>query len=492
MAAHDRDTRAQIVFGGGRSDGPGTTTQRRCRPRLSASPGGFSSRIQVYGGTTSRREQRLPAADPHHARTCVAITGPRAEDATGPRNFTRLWTASAVGDLGSYIRLLALQVLVVVALHGTAFDVGLLNAARQIPYLALGLVAGMAVDRWPRRSVLLVADCLMAAVYAALGFLAWRGHLDIAGLLLLTLAGGLFALFHDAAAQAFLPDLVPRRRLISANVRLEQGGAAAQTVGPAVAGILIGAVGAPLAVLFDATAHVTSASLIAGITRRGSDRRPSGQTARQEVRAGLHWIYRHPQLRPLALNTNLWFVFHASVTTVLVPFALLTLGLGAPAVGIVLAAAGVGAVAGTALSARAAHRWGAGRVIWLARCTYLPGIALLALAPASSPYAWTTAFGMAVGAEILYGLAMGLESPLETAYRQTVTPPHLQGRTNATMRATNRAMVVVAAPLSGALAVAVGYRPVLWGAVCGMALVALWFARTPMMRAGIDETADAE
>lgn len=408
---------------------------------------------------------------------------------TEQRNFTRFWAAGAAIDLGSYIRLLALQVLVVVTLHGTAFDVGLLNAARWLPYLVLGLAAGVVVDRLPRRSVLIFTDSLMVVVYAALGLLALEGHLNLLGLLLLTLLGGLAALFHDAAAQAILPDLVPAGRLISSNVRVEQARAVAQTVGPAAAGLLIAAVGAPLAVGVDAIAHLTSGSLNAGLSHRRATPRSSGQTARQDVGEGLRWLYGHSQLRSLALNTNLWFVFHAAVTALLVPYALLTLGLGASAVGIVLAAAGLGAVVGTVLSAGAARRWGAGRIIWLARCGYLPSIALLALAPPSSHHAWIPSFEMALGAELLYGLAMGLESPLETAYRQAITPTHLQGRTNATMRATNRAMVVVAAPLSGALAVAVGYRSVLWAAALGMAVVAVWFVRTPMMEASIEEPA---
>lgn len=403
-------------------------------------------------------------------------------------HFGRFWAASTATDVGSYIRWLALQVLVVVSLHGTALDVGLLNAARWLPYLLLGLAAGVVVDRWPRRSVLLATDAVMMAVYAALGLMAWEGHLALLGLLLLALLGGAAALFHDAAAHALLVDLVPPRRLIAANVQLEQGRAAAQAMAPMAAGALIGAIGAPLAVLADAVAHGASGALIAGLPRRAAPAGPPGQAVRQQVAEGLRWLYGHRQLRGLALNTNLWFIFHAAVTTLLVPFALLNLGLSTSALGVVLAAAGLGAVAGTGLSAAAARRWGAGRVIGLARSGYLPSIALLALAPPGA-HAWLAAFGMALGAQLLYGLAMGLEGPLEMAYRQAVTPGRLQGRTNATMRSTNRAMVVLAAPLSGALAVAMGYRSVLWGAALGMAAVALGYARLPIMAARMEDPA---
>lgn len=374
-----------------------------------------------------------------------------------------------------------------VSLHGTAFDVGLLTAARWLPYLALGLVAGAAVDRLPRRSVLVWTDALVMAVFAVMALLAGVGHLSIAGLLVLALLGGGGSLFHEAAAQAILPDLVPPQDLLSANVRLEQTGAAAQSVGPALAGVIIAAVGAPLAIVMDAVAHVTSGVLNAGLSSRPAANPGPAQGVRRDVRDGVRWVYGHRRLRSLALNTNLWFMFHAVATTLLIPFLLLHLGLGSAAVGFVLAAAGVGAVAGTGLSRRSAARWGAGRVIGLARWMYLPSVALLALAPAAPHGMMVAAFAMAAAAELLYGFAMGLEGPLEMAYRQSITPRALQGRTNTTMRASNRAVVVFAAPLGGALAVAAGYRPVLWTAALGMGVVAIWYAFSPMMEAAVRE-----
>jgi len=68
--------------------------------------------------------------------------------------FVRFWLASTVSDFGTYITGVALSVLVLVSLGGTPLDQGLVNAARWAPYLLFGLLAGICVDRWPRRTVL--------------------------------------------------------------------------------------------------------------------------------------------------------------------------------------------------------------------------------------------------------------------------------------------------------------------------------------------------
>ncbi len=87
------------------------------------------------------------------------------------------------------------------------------------------------------------------------------------------------------------------------------------------------------------------------------------------------------------------------------------------------------------------------------------------------------------GGQFLYGQAIGVENANEMGYRQPVTPDALQGRMNTTMRSVNRAMIVVGAPLGGLLADAVGYRPIMWIATAGFALVAAALAASPFRHA---------
>ncbi|MGC8488081.1 MAG: MFS transporter [Clostridia bacterium] len=365
-----------------------------------------------------------------------------------PRVFSLFWAASSVSDMGSYIRLLALQVLVVQNLHGNAFDLGMVNAARWLPYLLIELLAGAALDRVDRLRMLVVTDFLLMLLYAAMGLVAYLGHLNIGWLMgMIFLAGGV-TLFHDAASQSVVRQLVPGSLLLRANARLEQSGALAQTVGPALAGVLTAAIGAPLAVVCDAVGHLFSGALNSLIKGVHAPERTSPARVGQDVREGLRWLYGHRFLRVLAWNTNLWFLFHAMVITVLVPFALRQLGFSALSLGLVLAAAGLGSLIGTSVSTRAEERWGIGRAIAAARAMYGPSLVLVALAPVSDSHGGSAAARVMVAVgQFLYGVAMGIEGPLEMGYRQAITPAHLQGRTNTTMRATNRTMVVIGAPL---------------------------------------------
>ena len=109
-------------------------------------------------------------------------------------------------------------------------------------------------------------------------------------------------------------------------------------------------------------------------------------------------------------------------------------------------------------------------------------VVALAPAPADGGSAWIAVVVVGAG-QLFYGLALGLENANEMGYRQSVTPDHLQGRMNTTMRSVNRAMIVVGAPLGGLAADAFGYRPVLWCGVVGFALVTVALAASPFRHA---------
>src|SRR5690349_4400448 len=121
------------------------------------------------------------------------------EDLRGTRGFARLWTASTVSAFGTYVTVLALQVLVVDVLDGDALDVGLVNAARWAPYLLVGLLAGVLVDRVRRRPLLVATDVLCAVVLATIPVLAATGHLAVGWLVVLMAVFGLCTLVGDAA-----------------------------------------------------------------------------------------------------------------------------------------------------------------------------------------------------------------------------------------------------------------------------------------------------
>lgn len=400
------------------------------------------------------------------------------KDAFGHPGFTRFWSAETVSEFGTYITTLALQVLVVLTLSGTATDVGLLNAARWLPYLLLGLVVGALVDRRRRQPLLVTTDLGRGVLLASIPLLWLTGGLSLTYLMVVMAGFGLLSLVNDAASQSFLPRLVPREVLLPANARLNQSAAVAQTSGPVVAGTLVTALGAPFAVLVDAATYLVSGVLMASIKTTESvtktTRAPG--SLRREIGEGLVWVYRHRTLAPNALATHGWFLFHSMLITVYVPFALLNLGLTAFQLGLTLAAAGVGGLLGALAATRLGLRWGAGRTVIACRVLMPLGWMLIALTPSTDP--WYVVALLAVG-QFGYGLTMGAENANEMGYRQAITPDALQARVNITIRSVNRAMIVVGAPAGGLLADQIGYRPTFWIAIVGLLLVVSALAASP-------------
>jgi len=407
------------------------------------------------------------------------VTGPATLRES--RGFARLWTASTTSAFGSYVTVLAVQVLVVDVLAGDAVDVGLVNAARWVPYLLFGLLAGVLVDRLRRRPLLVATDLLSAVALSVIPVLAAVGSLTVAWLAVLMAVFGLCTLVGDAAFQSFVPRLVPARLLGPAHARLDQSDAVAQASGPAVAGGLVQVLGAPLAVLVDAVSYLASAVLLATLTvdepRGGRERRV--RDIGPEIREGLRWIYRHPTLRPLAVSTHAWFACSAVAGAVTTPFALRTLHLSPATLGLALALAGVGALAGSSVAVRLGDRWGAGHVIIGARLGTGAAWGLMAASsllvpdgPVDGTWGGGSAWAVFAVGQLLLGLCMGSENANEMAYWQTATPDRLQGRTNATRRSANRAVIVVAAPLGGLLGDAAGYGAALVWAGSALVVVA--------------------
>jgi len=406
----------------------------------------------------------------------------------GPNGFRRFWVASTVSAFGTYVTTVALQVLVVDDLGGSATDVGLVNAARWVPYLLVGLLVGVLADRLRRRPVLVATDLGRAVVLGGIPLLAALDRLTLPALLALVATLGLLSLANDAAHQSFLPRLVPRTGLSRANARLQQSDAAAQTSGPALGGALVAVLGAPAAVLVDAASYLASGVLTATI--RTVEPAPERQQRhlRRELGEGVAWVYRHRTLGPLAWSTHVWFLFFSVLGAVYAPFMLTTLHRSPLALGVTLALAGVGGLAGASASERVAARVGLFRTMAGARLLEAGGITVVALA-AIAPGPALALLGVG---QLLVGLGLGLEGPVDMAYRQGVTPDRLQGRMNTTMRSANRAVIVVGAPLGGLLADRAGSGVALAVSASGVALTAVLLSRTGFRTARLDEAPPTE
>jgi MFS family permease len=402
------------------------------------------------------------------------------------RSFLLYWRASAVSGFGTYITLLALQALVVLTLHGSAAEVGWLNSVRWLPYLVFGVVVGALVDRHPRRPIMIIADLTQACLLASIPLLWWIHRLSFSALLMIVFATGTAAVINGAADMSFFPRLVQRQHLQRAHARCDGADAVAMSAGPALGGLLVSTLGAPLAVMADAATYVYSAFTLSRVDVAEPSRRADtkARDLLREIRDGVRSAYRGSGLTTLAIATHGWFVGNALVGVVLAPYALTSLSLTPFQFGLTGALGGVGAVLGAAVTTRVGLLMGTGRTIIACHVITTASVLVMVLA-AGTAHTWSSVAVLGAG-QGLYGLAIGMSNSHEMSFRQLVTPDELQARTNTTLRSFNRAVMVIAAPLAGILADAWGIPPTLMVAAgvfavvsCGLALSPFRLVRAP-------------
>lgn len=409
-----------------------------------------------------------------------------------PRAFRWFWAGETVSGFGTWITFLALQVIVVDHLHAGTVGLGWMNAARWLPYLLFGLVLGALIDRIRRRPVMIASDLLRALLLCAIPALWAFGVLSLGPLLLIVALLGTATLVNDSASQAFVPRLVPRGGLQAAHARIDGTDAVAQTAGPALGGGLLAVIAAPIAVLVNVVTYLFSALVVSRI-RVEEPRLPDKENVgkpnlRKEIAAGLKWVYSTPSLRDLAIWTHVWFTAQAILAAVSADYFLRVIGIDAFWFGIVMAGGGLGGIVGALLSPRLGEWHGSGRVVILAHlCSAAGALILFAATPLAGRLHGDIGSVVVLFAGVgLHGFAIGLSNSHEMAYRQSITPDAFQARTNTTMRAMNRAVIVVVSPLAGMLAAVTNTQLLLVSAAIIFALsaIGLWFSPFRTARIG--------
>jgi predicted MFS family arabinose efflux permease len=364
------------------------------------------------------------------------------------RDFRLLWGANLVSGLGSWLLAVAAPAHVLTA-TGSLLATGLVVAAECLPFLVLGPLAGVLVDRVDRRTLLIGADLLRAAAVAAM-FAAeaapWVVH---AAVLVESVATVVF----QPAMQAHVPAVVGTGPLLSsANALHAVIHGTVRLVGGPLGAVLLVLVGFPVLVGIDVATYLASALGLALTRPRG---RPGLPGDRPSFRAGLQVLRRHPVVAALLPATAVFLMANAALSALLVPLGVQRLG-GSTAVGAVLAALGVGFLVGAPLLRVLVDRMPIRRLLACAQAVTVVGFGALVNA---------AALPLALAAAVVIGTAGSVVVQAPRTVTQRTVPAAALGRVGAVFGITDAAATLAGAVLGPVLAQAAGLGVAANGAV---------------------------
>jgi MFS family permease len=378
-------------------------------------------------------------------------------------DFLRFWGAQTISQFGSQVSQLALPLAAILVLDASAFEVALLGTVEFLPFLLFALPAGVWVDRLRRKPILVLGDLGRAVALGSIPLAYAFEALTIWQLYTVGFVVGVGTVFFDVAYQSYLPSLVERSQLVEGNSKLEVSRSGAQLAGPGLAGVLIGAVTAPYAILLDAISFVGSAVLLFRIRQPETVPEPTAKpNMRRELMEGLRYLLGHRLWRPLAVTVAISNFFNTLAFSIFLVYAVRELEMSAALIGLVFGLGNVGWLVGALAAGRLPARLGVGATLIGSALLFGPALVLVPAAPQSEPAPF---FVIALVLATFGGIVFNVTG---ISFQQAVTPDRMLGRLNATRRFIVWGVIPLGSLAGGALASQIGLRPTLWvGTIAG-------------------------
>ena len=413
----------------------------------------------------------------------MAVPGSVARSPFGVRDFRLLWLGEAISALGDQFALIALPWLALV-LTGSALALGSVLALMAVPRALLMLIGGVWVDRLSPRRVMLGSNAVRLVAVTLLGVVVLAGAEQLWMLYAFALVFGVADAFFFPAQTSIVPELVEPDQLQSANGITQGTTQATVLVGPALAGVIIaalgssgfeaGSTGVATALLLDGASFLASLTTL-WLIRSKPERHPAATSMLESIREGVRFLWGSPGLRAvvlISLTGNLLIVGPFEVGFPMIAYS--RLPEGAAAFGLIMSAFGggslLGYIVGAILPTPRPGLFAAAIMGTLA----LAGLGVAALAPVTSTL-------LAAAICVVAGIALGYGNLLGLSWAQQRIPPHLMGRVMSLLLLGSVGLVPISELIAGA-AVQVSLEGMLVVAGVGMAVFALGSLLWPTVR----------
>ncbi|MFP1903075.1 MFS transporter [Lonsdalea quercina] len=418
-----------------------------------------------------------------------------------PRSFHLLLAGQSLSLVGTQVTHLALPLTAINLNHASPFETGVLLACSRTPYLLLGLFAGLLVDSYSHRLLLMTANIIMALTLASVPLVFFlSGHVSMLHLYTVATLTGAAMVVADVTFLAWVPALVPYRQLTKAQSRLELGQSAVMVIGLPIAGWLIAATSPALAILADSVSFLLMSALLPFVATASARRRlnvssagdiPTGGALTRilkEAAEGMRFLIRTPPLRASTFATVTLIFFYSAYSAVFILYLSDQLKLTSTEIGIVTSVAAVGCVVGALLARPAASVLGLGRTLVAAILISAIGAMLCPLLP-----------NLLVGlSQCIMWVGIQTYNVHQVPIRYALAPTKIHGRVNASIRTLVWGLAPLGAVVGGTCGMWLGTRTTLF--VTGVLIAAaavwivmspLWTVREPQLAALRNETANA-
>jgi len=366
------------------------------------------------------------------------------------RDFQRFWFGDTVSQFTAQVTGLAIPTIAILTLGANAFQIGLLGTIGLLAFPILGMFVGVWADRYRRRPIMIIANIGRMAALGSIPFAAMFHALSLNLLYLVEGVVGVCTVFFDVCYQSYLPVLIDKDDLVEGNSKLQMSASAGQVGGPALAGFIIELYTAAMAIVVDAAGFLVSALALLSI--RKPEPKPEAKSDPdffREMKEGARVVLGSRILRSIAWCTATSNLGSQIAYVVLLIFAYRTLKLTPGLIGVTYAIGALGVVFGAWVAGSTARKLGLGRTIVISSAASI-GLLLMPLAMYIFPAAVLSL------AQFVVGALVAIYNINQVSLRQAITPDHLQGRMNATMRTIVWGTIPLGSFLGGILGNSIG------------------------------------
>jgi MFS family permease len=381
--------------------------------------------------------------------------------------FRRLLATYSINEMGDWMGIVALSVLVFEATNSPLATAGLFLGTRFLPAF-IGPVLVTRAERMRPRIVLPVIYCVETAAFGALALLAT--HFSLALVIVFATIDGTMALAGRSLTRAIVAALLePAGELRGGNGLLNVAFTTGAAVGPALAGLVVAGIGVQAALFLNAASFYIVALIIitAGVLPRAE---PEEGSTWARVKAGVAYVREQARLRRLLITQGLAFAFFSAVVPLEVVYAKETLGASDTGYGILLTTWGIGMVGGSLIFARVKKT---PLIVLLLLSTVIVGISYLGMGIAPN-------LAVACAFSVLGGVGNGVEWVSAISAVQELTESGMQARIMAVLESVASAMPGVGFALGGGLAAVASTRTTF--AVSGFGVLAIALLILPLAR----------